>query len=175
MDITTLTRTGSHTVTESPHGRREGIDREEVFFYIATAWRGTPVTVILRADRYAHTGGVSDWRITVSDVRPDVSGTARQRLRERCEPLATDWLASDAYTRSESVAYASMIANTLRTSPYDATREVRRQLTQWASKLPTGIAAKLAACADAHDAYTRQLENTRAAIEAAGEPVAENL
>jgi hypothetical protein len=89
-----------------------------------------------------------------------VTDTARRRLSAEITPLAMAWLETDAYTVSESLAYARMILETRENDRYGSTvREIRRQAEQYRDKLPTGVRNRLFEIADSYEALNRQRDN----------------
>jgi hypothetical protein len=140
-----LQKTGSHSVSDDGSSRAEGFSREEVYLYFSAKWRGKPVVVTMSADRYAHSSGMSGWRVYASEARLEdpernggrgesVSGTARAALSKLCEPMATEWLESEAYAASFQRALAHMVMRKFR-DEYRATRGVAEALATFKTRL----------------------------------------
>lgn len=165
-----LVRAGSHSVTISPFSDM-GF-KEEVFVYFNATWRGQPAAVSMRADRYTHSSGLSEWRVYSSDVKAgawdpetnwyaekgdDLSGTARSRLGDELRPMVMEWLASEAYEVSERAAYLSAMRGMLyEARPYtDPTRDLRRVLAKYDGKLSEAQRSYIIRLASAYDAFAR--------------------
>lgn len=159
-----IARTGSHSITIGHDGERE---REEVFVYCATEWRGAPVIVTMRADRYRHSSGLSEWRVYASEARSKtnepygfgahVTDTARQRLNDACKPLALTWLDSDDYRTSEADALHSAAASAVtygshgRGWRYDGTALARQILSTYGDKMTAAQVDHIERLTDAAD------------------------
>jgi len=170
-----LQHTGSHHISDDVSSRcAEGIGKEEVYLYFTAKWRGKPVTVTVSADRYAasfydgetdtSTSRLTDWRVYARDARfydPDRNGgrgeatsdTARSALSKLCEPLAVEWLASDAYTASFQAALGRMIMRHFRDN-YSASWKVGAALAEFASRLAPDVFTAIGRTLDAYNAYT---------------------
>lgn len=163
----------SHYITLKIHQNTSY--KEEVFLSFTTKWRGEVAEVQLRADRY-ETSGVNEsyvtpWRVTVSQAKtPDerengsvvkfgkeLSGVARQRLRDALLAQAMEWLGSDDY----QVSRQSSIAHAIKRFAYDArpyndpTRDMRAALKNYGDELPRDTRNHLTALADAYDEFAR--------------------
>ena len=164
-----LTRTGSHSVTFPAYNPSEL--KEEVYAYLDATWRGRPVKVTMRADRYTHSSGLSDWRIYASEAREvpgpsqylgaNLTDTARRALSDLCRPLVAQWIASPEYGASEEGAYRRALARHIRElRPWeDATRDVVKaaHLLFVAGKISFETAEKVGATCSAFDAYTARM------------------
>jgi hypothetical protein len=158
-----LNRTGSHWVSDDNSCRSEGISKEEVYFYFSATWRGQPVQVEVSADRYAHTSGMSEWRVYARAARfydPERNGgrgeetteTARSALSNLCSPIATDWLKTDAYTVSFQTALANMVIRKFR-DDYSASRRVAEALNTFKGRLSPAAYQGISETLDAYNAY----------------------
>ena len=185
----TLAKSNSHTVREELVGRHDGIGKEEVFLYFRAEWRGQPCRVVMHLDRYranvwnednhTSTTELTKWRAFAERAEgydpdspktyqrgADLSDLARRRLSDEILPLALAWLETDAYTKSEEIAYARMILDTRNNERDGAvTREMRRQCEQYRDKLPTGIRSKLLRLADNYEMLALTRENISAELE----------
>jgi hypothetical protein len=181
----TLAKSNSHSVRED-NNRSDGISKEEVFLYYLTDWRGQPCRVTMHLDRYRASYWENDkpagtkltpWRAFAETVRTydpenpnsygsELTDTARRRLSDEILPLALAWLETEAYTVSESLAYAHMILDTRENDRYGSTtRNIRRQAEQYRDKLPTGVRNRLLEIADSYEALNRQRDNLSSMLE----------
>ena len=138
----TLRKTGSHWVSDDNSSRHNGISKEEIYFYFDATWRGRPVQVEVSADRYAHSSGISDWRVYARaayfDGRVSTTDTARRALSELCSPIATAWLESGEYVASFQRALAHMIMRKFRDG-YSPARNVSQALATFEDRLPSSM------------------------------------
>lgn len=119
------------------------ITKEELYPTFRTEWRGAPVMLQMRADRYEHSSGLSDWRIVASTAyemadpeNPEnqyargaaVSDIARKRLADDHRQSVVDWLKSVDYVISRRAAVQralARVADDLRGYSTPASRELR--------------------------------------------------
>jgi hypothetical protein len=155
----------SHAIVFGPNAR-ESFDREELYPTYNATWRGRPVVVQVRADRYTHSSGLSDWRVYVNDAReatpgdergrgPELSGRAREVLGDELRPIVREWLASEEYAASRRKAFARAIGNGLyELRPWEnATRGVRHHLALFAGELDAADLDRLTRACDAYDRF----------------------
>jgi hypothetical protein len=159
-----LNKTGSHWVSDDNHSSRvDGISKEEVFFYFSAKWRGQPVQVEVSADKYAHSSGMSDWRVYARAARyydsesyggrgEETTGTARAALGELCVPIALEWLESDAYKASFQTALAHMVMRKFQDN-YSASRRVAEALVTFRTRLSAPLIASIRETLVAFGAY----------------------
>ena len=159
-----LEKTGSHWVSDENYSsRHEGISKEEVFFYFSAKWRGQPVQVAVSADKYAHSSGMSDWRVYARAARyydPERNGgsgeettaTARRALGELCVPIAMEWLVSDEYAASFQRALAHMVMRKF-DNKYSTERDVTTALATFEDRLSADIRQAIRSALDAFKAY----------------------
>lgn len=159
-----LERTGSHSVIDDNYSSRaDGISSEEVFGYFTATWRSRPVMVTVSADKYAHSSGMSDWRIYASEARyvdtekngnrgEDVTATAKSALSKLCAPLMSDWLGTDEYVASFQRALARMILRKFR-DDYSASRSVANALVTFESRLAPATYKAIRKTLVAYNAY----------------------
>lgn len=161
-----LVRTGSHSVTLQPVNGASHF-KEEVFLTFCTAWRGKGAEVKMRADRYTHSAGLSDWRVYAVEAQGiestgrgwsgrDLTETARHRLGELAAPVAREWLESGSYRASEADAWFRAVRrefDDLRPYSDHPADRVREAVTRWRNKMTPQAAAQLVLTADAFDAF----------------------
>lgn len=143
---------------------------EDVVFKIDAEWRGKPVVADMRADRYTHSSGLSDWRVVCREATQDDGGgrrstctdLARQRLRDQLTPLVEEWLASDEYRPSEVRAYAWALKQSVHQLRIggDALHS-RALLEHWAAKVTPAIHQQLTELFDAWDAFDKLYDAMR--------------
>lgn len=167
----TIERVGSHFITLGT-GRNWGhADKEELFAYIPTAWRGSPVMVTMRASRYkagmnADALEWTSWQVYAQDAheidenanggrgRP-LTDLARRRLGDQLEPLVREWIDSDAYKASMLNALAHAVRREFGDlRPWkDATRRVRDLLNIHRNTLRPSDVGRFTKAADAYDVF----------------------
>lgn len=170
-----LESVGSHYVNLGSYGSEAGTaDKEELYPLFTATWRGQPVRVEMRVDRYKHSSGWSDWRIyaggayntdtSASSGQPGfrgdpVSDTARSRLGDLCKPLVEEWLNSPAYKASRAHAFQHAVrrelANDLR--PSYGTDRAKRLLELNRSELPDGAYELFVEAITAYDNFAEVL------------------
>jgi hypothetical protein len=175
-----LQKTGSHWVSDDNYSSRaDGISKEEVYFYFTAQWRGRPVQVEVSADRYAHSSGISEWRVYARDARfydPErnggrgeaTTGTARAALGKLCVPIAEEWLTSDAYTASFQNALAHMVMRKF-DGRYSATRDVQAALVTFKDRLPKPTLQAISDALEAWQAFEAAKAQAFDAIKVAAE------
>lgn len=125
----TLDRVGSHWL-EAARGHQPGepFSKEELYpdLTVAGVPRVGDVHAHFSVDRYVassyneRTDTSSpvwiDWRIILREVKPEhgVGPTARTIIREACEPVIRDWLASEDYAEGRRRAAAHTAARLIR-------------------------------------------------------------
>lgn len=164
-----LEKTGSHWVSDDNYSSRvDGISKEEVYLYFSAKWRGQPVQVEVSADRYAHSSGISEWRVYARASRfydpernggrgEETSGTARAALSKLCEPIATAWLSSDEYRASFERALAHMIMRKF-DDKYSVSRYVGEALATFEDHLPSSVWRAIRDALVAFNAACRDIE-----------------
>lgn len=149
--------------------------QEDVFLRFETEWRGDPAVIEMRAHRnetyWSDRLNMGDWNITGKDSWLGTSDskvgattpTAQLRMGDQVRPLVELWLGSDAYTESESAAYASGIKGLLREFRSRCTdcQQVRRIAEQYREKLTPEQFEKLSTLFDAWDHYVKLDHDTR--------------
>lgn len=162
-------RTGSHSVRIGWQSGQQEVEKEEVFFYFETTWRGRPALVTLSADRYRHSSGMSEWRVYANDAKEhdperyggrgdDLTDLARRRLGEQLIPVARVWLASESYAESRQTAFYHALdhmARELSAFSRRDTGDLRKALATFGHELPPDAMRRLF---DAADAFERFLE-----------------
>lgn len=154
-----MTGAGSHSVRFDNRGQ---LEKEEVFPTFETTWRGAAVTVQMKASRYRHSSGMSEWRIFAEHTRDEhgnaLTPLARGRMSEQLRPLVEAWLTTEEYAASRRQAFANAVQREfydLRPSHHDdiPTHNVRRLLATHASELSPAVLERFTRAADAFDAY----------------------
>lgn len=84
---------------------REGISKEQGYFTVSCVWRGSRVELRVEADRYRHSSGMSEWRISMPNS--GLTDTAYAAIRPAVVPFIEQWLASPALyaARAEGLYY----------------------------------------------------------------------
>ncbi len=166
-------RTGSHSVHIDWHNGQLEVTKEEVWFYFETTWRGRPALVTLSADRYRHSGGMSEWRVYASDAKEhdpernggrgdDLTDLARRRLGEQLIPVAREWLASEGYARSRQTAFyhaLDRMARELSAFSRRDTSDLRKALATFGHELPPERQDQLFSAAARFDAFLEVLND----------------
>jgi hypothetical protein len=138
-------------------GSHPGI-KEAVYLRFVAPWRKRPVVIAMRADRYTHSEGLSEWRITPHESYGDdkLTDLARSRVAGQLRHEVEAWLTSPAYTESERVAYRWAIKGMVRElRPYDnPTRTIRATIALYLDKLAENDFHNLLTMCDAYDAFT---------------------
>lgn len=170
-----LRKTGSHWVSDDNYSsRHNGISKEEIYFYFDAQWRGRPVQVEVSADKYAHSSGMSDWRIYARAARfydpernggrgEETTGTARSALSKLCVPIAIAWLDTDEYKASFQRALAHMVMRKFQDS-YSASRYVTEALVTFKDRLAAEHFQAISETLSAYNAYAASKASADAII-----------
>jgi hypothetical protein len=156
-------RTGSHFITIG----HDGIEKEEVWIYFETSWRNRPAIVEMSADRYVHSSGMSEWRITARDAKEsdptrngnrgdDLTQLARQRLGAQLRPVVEQWLASERYTESRQAAFGHALYRMALdlSARFNSTDPLRKALAMYGHELKPETMRRLFDAADAYDRFS---------------------
>jgi hypothetical protein len=150
---------------------RNELEKDEAFFYFQAEWQGKPAFVVMQADRYRHSSGVSEWRVYATDARygeadnrgAALTDTGKQRLHDAAKPLVLEWLASPEAELAERQAYYGALlrmANEL-SHEWDA-RRLQEAMTVHAAKITPEQALALQNCIFAYGRLAAAQEAAKA-------------
>jgi hypothetical protein len=171
--VSTKYRTGSHSVRIGWQSGQMEVEKEEVFLYFETTWRGRPALVTLSADRYRHSEGMSEWRVYASDAKEhdpernggrgdDLTDLARRRLGELLVPVAKQWLAGLGYIQSRQTAFYHALDRMAREQSAFSrrdTEDLRKALATFGHELPPERQNQLFSAAARFDAFLEVLND----------------
>ena len=95
---------------------REGISKEQGYFTVSCVWRGSPVELRVEADRYRHSSGWSEWRISMPNS--GLTDTAYAAIRPAIVPFIEQWLGSSALFAARAEGLYSELRRILRDERY---------------------------------------------------------
>jgi len=161
---------GGHSITAGYNNWKE-----EVHLYYRTEWRGESVVVTMALSRYQHSSGISEWRIYAQDARvgteahgcgPHLTDLAQSRLSAQLQPLAAEWLTTDAYRTSESLAYFHAVKRELGdATPYGGSKRAQQLLANYSEKFCDTQRGQLIEMCDAFDRFAGLYEAPAAPFE----------
>lgn len=162
-------------------GSGNEIDKIEIYLEYLAKWRGNTVRYTVKADRYRHSSGLSEWRYYVlgdsvfshyldeaayNGRGGEITETARAALDKATEQMVKEYLA--ALDIAPAIARAIYEYGTERYKPAEL---IRRALVRWGKELPKHMVGALERYAEALEKVEEAKENALEVIEEVRRPV----